>query len=504
MKRVFSILFGLALVLALVMVPVQTALADYHTFDNANYYYCVIVNAPSGTTYSLASLSPDGTKIVARKAVGTSKEVALMNADGTGEIVISPGDSGTGDINSYTGPFWSDDGTAIGFLEVHNANPNKVVVYDIASATRSYIYQPTSPDDVANCDFLGSSKTSIVFWDYGPVGGADLFTWDGTTRTNITNTPNHKEYEPVSNADGTKIVYWSGETATEPVATTHTLTYTGGAWVKDVGFTPIPGTYWATWTTTAATHIALSVMSQPDWSQPNYATGTFDICIYDSAGNFVTDLTGSGYTGGNGQWNFFGVGPAQGPSGQFVITSNAGRGGTPGRDIIMVSPRTMSVATSTGKGPASFSPDDGSIVHLEAMAPPATPPVVLRYGMFNFTICCFTGSDVTLNITLPGSVPVGTKWYKYNGGAWDALDIGSDDGDNFITVTLVDDNPIHDENPNPGQITDQAGPGFPGAVGWQTYPVSKARVLLPWVALLAGILAGGGLFVLRRRRAQSS
>ena len=38
---------------------------------------------------------------------------------------------------------------------------------------------------------------------------ADLFTWDGATLTNITNTSDYKEYEPVSNADGTKIVYWS-------------------------------------------------------------------------------------------------------------------------------------------------------------------------------------------------------------------------------------------------------------------------------------------------------
>jgi hypothetical protein len=189
--------------------------------------------------------------------------------------------------------------------------------------------------------------------------------------------------------------------------------------------------------------------------------------------------------------------------GRFVITSNAGRGGTPGRDIIMVSPRTVSVATSTGKGPASFSPDDGSVVSLTAVPPPATPPVTLPYGMFNFTICCFTGSTVTLNVTLPGSVPVGTKWYKYNGGAWDPLPIGDDDGDNFITVTLTDGDPIEDEDSILGQITDQGGPGYPGAVGWETYPVNKIHVLLPWITLLAAIAAGARLLILRRRPAQT-
>jgi len=40
-------------------------------------------------------------------------------------------------------------------------------------------------------------------------------------------------------------------------------------------------------------------------------------------------------------------------------------------------------------------------------------------------------------------------------------------------------------------------------VGWETYPISKARVLLPWIALGAAIMAGATLLVLRRRRAQT-
>jgi hypothetical protein len=37
-------------------------------------------------------------------------------------------------------------------------------------------------------------------------------------------------------------------------------------------------------------------------------------------------------------------------------------------------------------------------------------------------------------------------------------------------------------------------------VGWETYPVSKARVLLPWIGLSAAIVAGASLLVFRRRR----
>jgi hypothetical protein len=40
-------------------------------------------------------------------------------------------------------------------------------------------------------------------------------------------------------------------------------------------------------------------------------------------------------------------------------------------------------------------------------------------------------------------------------------------------------------------------------VGWETYPVSNIRVLLPWIALGVAISAGASLLVLRRRRTQS-
>jgi uncharacterized repeat protein (TIGR01451 family) len=40
----------------------------------------------------------------------------------------------------------------------------------------------------------------------------------------------------------------------------------------------------------------------------------------------------------------------------------------------------------------------------------------------------------------------------------------------------------------------------PPPVGWETYPINKLRVLLPWIGLLAAIIVAAGLLVLRRRR----
>jgi hypothetical protein len=155
-------------------------------------------------------------------------------------------------------------------------------------------------------------------------------------------------------------------------------------------------------------------------------------------------------------------------------------------------------STTTGTGTASFATNDGCIPQLAAVPTPPSPPVTLPHGVFNFTICCLTGSTATLGITFPDAIPVGYKWWKYVGGTWYCLDIGSDDGDDFITVTLQDNVLPDDEDTILGQITDQGGPGPGGAVGWETYPINKVRVLLPWIALAAAVMAG--IVILARRR----
>jgi len=165
--------------------------------------------------------------------------------------------------------------------------------------------------------------------------------------------------------------------------------------------------------------------------------------------------------------------------------------------------KQTSVSTTTGTGSASFASSSGGVTDLTAVPTPPSPPVALPHGMFNFTICCLTGPTATLGITFPDPIPVGYKWWKYVAGSWYSLPIGDDDGDNFITVTLRDNVLPDDEDTVLGQITDQGGPGPGGAVGWETYPVSKVRVFLPWIALFAAIAAGTSLFVLRRRRTQS-
>ena len=120
------------------------------------------------------------------------------------------------------------------------------------------------------------------------------------------------------------------------------------------------------------------------------------------------------------------------------------------------------IATATGSGTASFSSDNGMLEELAAVATPPGAPV-LPDGMFSFEVCCIDpGDTVILTITLPGPVlPVGSaKWWKYQAGAWYSLPIGSDDGDNIITITLTDGVFPGDEDSIPGQITDPGGLGY--------------------------------------------
>jgi hypothetical protein len=165
------------------------------------------------------------------------------------------------------------------------------------------------------------------------------------------------------------------------------------------------------------------------------------------------------------------------------------------------------VATTTDTGIACFTTSRGTIEDLEAL--PAIPPsapagIVFPHGMFSFRVTGLSsGQQVTITIDLPQAAPIGTRWWKYQSGSWHSLPIGDDDGDNIITITLQDGVSPGDADLIAGQITDPGGPGYPGSVGWDTYPINKVRVMLPWIALGAVIMGGASLLVVRRRRAQN-
>ena len=163
----------------------------------------------------------------------------------------------------------------------------------------------------------------------------------------------------------------------------------------------------------------------------------------------------------------------------------------------------VSVQTSTGTGQTSFTPSHGGIASLSSVKAPSLPSVSFPHGMFSFQICCLTlGQTVTLTVVLPSAVPVGTVWWKYDNGRWYSLPNLNDNGNNIMMIQFTDGGTGDSDGLKDGFITDPGGPGNPMTVGWDGSPASKAAVVMPWIALLAAIVAGTGLFVWKRRRVE--
>ena len=191
-------------------------------------------------------------------------------------------------------------------------------------------------------------------------------------------------------------------------------------------------------------------------------------------------------------------------SGPFHSTNPTGTG-NPVSNNVLFSPwiKKAVATTATGTGPVSFSPSAGNVQGLTPVAAPSLPSVTFPHGMFSFQICCLTsGQTVDLTVTLPSAVPVGTVWWKYDNGQWSSLPNLSDNGDNIMVIRLTDGAVGDSDGVADGFITDPGGPGNPMTVGWDGSPASKAAVVMPWIALLAAIVAGAGLFVWKRRRVE--
>jgi len=174
---------------------------------------------------------------------------------------------------------------------------------------------------------------------------------------------------------------------------------------------------------------------------------------------------------------------------------------------------TKSTNTATGTGTTSFSPDSGALEGLTSVAEGTLPSggkpdLVFPHGFFSFNITGITpGATVVVTITLPSPVPPGTQYWKYHAseGGWIQIPMGSNDGDNVITITLVDGGLGDDDGTADGVIVDQGGPGAapphhrprPG-VGGELYPVNKLAILAPWIALAVAIIAGA--YIVRKHR----
>jgi hypothetical protein len=297
-----------------------TSLA-WAAFDNPNYTYTKIYDVAAGVRTSEAQFSPDGTKILWGESSSDWSTMSVKYGTwnpGTKTITgITTVASATGGNYAYNAK-WSPDGSYIGFLQAGPTGASTVQRYAVSGGGLSSLYVPASGLDVQNFDFYGNNN-SIVFWD-SSTGGADLFTYDGTTLSQLTNTSTLKEYEPrVLGTDTSKVLYWSGETTGEPYDSIHILN--SDATVTDVALgTSGHNLYWPVW---GKDQSYVGVVD----AGAAYAT---ELLLYKNVGGtwqLADDLTGPGYTPAAGDNNYFGSFLADG---SFCFQSQVGNDG---RDI---------------------------------------------------------------------------------------------------------------------------------------------------------------------------
>jgi len=117
-------------------------------------------------------------------------------------------------------------------------------------------------------------------------------------------------------------------------------------------------------------------------------------------------------------------------------------------------PSPLGVACATGTGDAFFLAGDGQIIDLRALdgsnLPSAGRPATdFTDGFFGFDLTGLAyGETTSVTITLPGSQTAGMRWWYPSGMhcwaptvSWSSLDVGDDDGDRVVILTLIDGGP---------------------------------------------------------------
>ena len=163
--------------------------------------------------------------------------------------------------------------------------------------------------------------------------------------------------------------------------------------------------------------------------------------------------------------------------------------------------------TSTNTGDATVVVESGYLAgSLRAVnvSDLPNPPAEFPHGLFAFNITGLSpGQKVNVTLVLPSNLPTTAQYWKYgpNGSIdnpqperWYQIPMGSNDGDNIITITLQDGGIGDDDGVANGVIVDQGGPGIPTAV-------ARVPTLTPiGITALAGLLLIIGISRIKKRK----
>jgi hypothetical protein len=202
------------------------------------------------------------------------------------------------------------------------------------------------------------------------------------------------------------------------------------------------------------------------------------------------------------------IGDLNGDGDQEVVFGTTG-----GNTVYAVSKHEVPFTSATGTGTVYLDSDPSSIGNPTAVDPATLPDegkpaISFPHGLFSFNITGLdTGQTATVTITLPDPLPTTSEYWKYGptpGNTtdhWYQLPMGDNDGDNIITIELVDGGVGDDDLTADGTIIDQGGPGYYIPVGGEAYPVAASELMSLWTSMLIALVwAAIALLLLRPRQ----
>jgi len=523
MKRVFSILFALALVLAFSLVattPVAAATPIYvdaarpdDTGDGTSW-----ATAKKTIQAGVNAVDAGGTVNVAAGTYGITSHIAISKSvtiigDPASKPVVQALNSFDTDYGGTSDYFFRGDPAVTATINISNLllDGNG---YDIYGGMRFY---PTHSGTIENCVFqnlkepTGSPYYGVAIANYGSFTIANnVFTgigrvgvWIGGPSNIVSNNVytgkgigNWLDYGVEVEMGGVATITGNTITSCTGVALSDNSTSAGILVTTKFG----PGTT-ATITGNTLTGNTEAIAVGYGASDTSVVTAHFNNIYGNTYGVYTTNPTV------DATCNWWGA--ADGPGDQ-----GPGHGDTVGTSVtfsrwlgakITDQPAGCTADTATG---ATASPNTdhvsagasggggNTVVYVaEYAGNPTGVGTGFASGQFFFDVRVDAPVPTTLviDVTCPGTGLVwfdSTKWLPVS----PTTRIGG-----ILRATLS-----NASSPTIAQLAGQPfGSGNPGAVGWETYPVNKVRVFLPWIALLAAVMAGASLLVVRRRRAQS-